>query len=208
MNLVKARILLVTLPLLALASPALALTDTYYDSIGAADLGYVANGQTLEYDHVFAPAQDGSIDISAIDSAWLYVTVLDDAVCSRLRSCVNDWLNQVEVASIDLNQVAWQTGSATAHIFFGEVSAQADLLSNDGVLHVSVTSGGGDFAVLSSLLSTTYEYDYALNTTGGGAGPTPGALPMPEPSAALVFAIGTVTMHGAVRRRRGRDARS
>ncbi len=192
--------------LVAFASPALALSDTYLDSLGMADLGYVGSGQTLEYDHVFAPAQDSSIEISSIDSAWLYVTVLDDSACSQLRGCLSDWFGQPEVASIDLNQVSWKTGSATAAIFFGEVSAQADLLSNNGVLHVSVNSEGGDFTVLSSHLRTTYQYDYALNTAGGGAGV--GAVPVPEPSAALVFVIGSATMHGAVRRRNRRSARS
>lgn len=154
-------------------------------------LGYVADGQTLEYTHFFEPATNTDIQISSIDSSVLAIGIFDDAHCVRLRGCVVDWLFQTEVATIDLNDVEWQTGQATANVFFGEVSAQANLLVNGGLLDVTVTSGGGDFRVLWSRLETTYTWDFA---GGGGSGP-----PMPEPSAALVFAIGALVMQRRVR---------
>lgn len=181
-----------------LAAPAFALTATDNDFIGSADLGYVASGDTLEYDHVFDPFFDNDITIHSVDEAWLYVAIVDDWNCPSFGDCLADWFVESEVAAIDLNEVSWQTGQATATILWGEVSAEADLLNSNGTLHVRVNSTQGDFAVLWSQLITTYDYDLAdapLAARGDSA------QPMPEPSAALVFAIGAVVMRGTIRRR-------
>lgn len=177
-----------------IAAPAFATTSVHEDLLGIGDpsLGYVGAGETLEYQHFFAPATDAGIEISSIDSVWLEVAVFDDSRCSRLLSCVGDWLYESEVAAIDLNGIDWQTGSATARLFLGEISAEANLLVNDGILNVDVTSQFGDFTVLWSRLQTTYTWDVA---GGGGSG-----TPMPEPSAALVFAVGALVVQRRIRR--------
>ena len=194
------RSLLVAAILALVAAPAFALTDTSSDSIDFGGSGYVSQGGTFEYQHTFDPYFDDGIEISAINSSWLYVSVVDDWNCDRLRGCLRDWWTEGEVAAIDLNSVSWATGSATASILYGDVTAEADLLNNNGVLDVRVSSDQGDFMVLWSSLVTSYEYEIA--GSGGGIGTSGGTSPMPEPSAALVFAIGALVMRGTVRRRR------
>lgn len=180
--------------LVLIATPAFATTSVYEDLIGIGDLGYVGLGETLDYQHFFEPATDSNIEISSIDSVLLQVAISDDWRCSRLSQCAYDWLYQGEVASIDLNGIDWQTGQATANLFIGNITAQANLLLNDGLLDVSVSSEYGDFTVLWSRLDTTYTWAAA---GGGGAG-----TPMPEPSAALVFAVGALVVQRRVRRGR------
>jgi hypothetical protein len=182
----------IAIAMLLIAAPAFAITSVHEDQLTIADLGYVASGDSLEYTHFFEPATDPGIAISSIDGAWLEVGIFDDSQCRRLRSCANDWLFESEVASIDLNSVEWQTGQATAHVFFGNITAQANLLVNNGLLDVSITSEHGDFTVVWSTLTTRYTWDVA---GGGGSG-----SPMPEPSAALVFAIGALVMQRRVRK--------
>ncbi len=181
---------------LFLAAPAFAATSVHQDLLEIADLGYVAAGDSLSYQHFFEPATDAGIVISSIDSAILQVAVVDDANCGRLRGCIRDWVFQPEVASIDLNGVEWQSGSATVNLFFGDITAEANLLANNGILDLTVTSERGDFVVLWSVLDTTYTYEQnGLGGAGSGSG-----SPMPEPSAALVFALGALVVQRRVRR--------
>jgi hypothetical protein len=171
------------------ATPALALLDL--DVLGHEELGYVADGSSLEYQHIFDPATQEGADIE-IERVMLQVWVVDDWACYSMKSCMNDWFYEPETALIDLNDVEWDSGQATANIFWGDITAEANLLANEGILDVTVTSDGGDFGVISSALWTQYDY----RNNGGGAGSTP----MPEPSAALVFAIGVLAMRGTLRR--------
>ena len=180
-----------------IAAPAFAASSVYQDLLEIGDLGYVAAGDSLSYQHFFAPATDPGIVISSIDSAVLQVAVVDDANCRRLRGCVTDWLFQPEIASIDLNGVEWQTGSATLNLFFGDITAEANLLANNGILNLTITSEVGDFVVLWSALDTAYTYE---RNSLGGAGSGGSGSPMPEPSAALVFALGALVVQRRVRR--------
>jgi hypothetical protein len=81
---------------------------------------------------------------------------------------------------------------------WGNVTAEADLLNNNGVLEVTLTNTAdeGGLAVVWSTLATRYTYEYSDGVGGAGGG----ANPMPEPSAALVFAMGALLMQRTVRR--------
>lgn len=181
------------------ASSALAVSEIDIDSLGTEDFdnfGYVGSGETLSYQHLFEPINDPSKDITAVDSAWLYVGVSDDWRCSDWHGCVSDWFVETETAALDLNSVSWQSGRATARIFWGDVTAEADLLANNGILNVTVSSTEGDFSVLWSKMVTDYEWE---PTGGGGTG---GVNAIPEPSAALVFSFGALIVTGSVKRNR------
>lgn len=197
--------LLAIASMLFIASPALAVTEIHEEILGIGGLGYVgapggaSSNSSLSYQHTFDPYFDTGVAISSVDSVWLYIAVIDDSNCKVAKGCTDDWFLESESASITLNQTAWQSGSATARIFYGEVSTEADLMNHGGLLDVTVSSTDGDFVVLWSQLRTTFEYDDVID--GGDGGPT-GSSPMPEPSAALAFAIGTLVMRGTVRRRR------
>ena len=186
------RTLLAATLLALIATPALALTDL--DVLDYDALGYVGHGEQLEYQHIFEPATHVDADIT-IESVLLEVWVIDDWACNRMDDCMNDWFYKPEVASIDLNSVLWTSGQATASIFWGDITAEANLLANEGILDVTVSSEQGDFSVLRSALWTLYNYE-------GGEGGGAGTNPMPEPSAALVFAIGVLAMRASVRNSR------
>ena len=179
-----------------IAAPAFALTAVDQDMLGGG--AHVDAGDSITLQHSFAAANDTSIEISSIDSVWLYVAVAADATCTAFDGCTDDYALGVESAAVDLNSVIWRAGgSGSAAVFFGDVAAEADLLSNNGVISISVTSSEG-FSVLWSMIEATYTYEFSTVDTGGIGG---GVSPMPEPSAALVFAIGALVMHGQVRRR-------
>jgi hypothetical protein len=192
----KLQMILVALAALLVAGPALAATSVHEDLIQMGDLGYVGSGETLDYQHEFEPALDPGISISSIDSATLSVGIFDDSSCSSLSGCFHDWFLEAEVATIDLEGIHWATGQATARVFFGDITAHADLILDDGLIDISIRSESGDFVVAWSLLTTTYTYEVnGLGTAGGGSG-----SPMPEPSAALMFAVGALFVQRRVRR--------
>jgi hypothetical protein len=187
-------------------SPALALSGKETSTLDRDDLGYVSDGGSLSYSHQMEAFNDPSIDVTSVESSWLSVMVVDDWACRSLRGCVGDWFFETEVASIDLNSVEWVEGRATAQLFAGNVTAEAGLFENDGLLEVTVNSEDGDFMVVWSAL--TMEYAYELADTGGSGSGGPG-MAMPEPSAALVFAMGALVVHGRLRRTgRARDSES
>ena len=80
---------------------------------------------------------------------------------------------------------------------WGDVTAEADLLANAGILNVTVSVSEGDLAVLGSKMVTTFDWD---STGGSGSG---GVNAIPEPSAALVFAFGALIMTRGVKRNLG-----
>jgi hypothetical protein len=166
------------------AMPAFALSDVDNDWLWSSDLGYVGDGATLEYSHAFE-YDSSAITLNSIDSSMLFIVVADD-----------QWRDESETASIDLNGVDWASGNARLNIFWGNVTAE--LVLNDGVVNVSVTSTGGDFRVVASLLRTAYSYELGGFETSDAGGA--GASPTPEPSAALVFAIGALVMQRKLRR--------
>ena len=187
---------------LAGANPALAVSEIDIDFLGTADFdnfGYVGAGESLNYQHMFDPINDPTKDITSVDSAWLFVGITDDWQCDGWQSCVSDWFVETETAALDLNGVAWESGQATARIFWGDVTAEANLLVNGGILNVTVSSSAGDFNVLWSKMLTEYQW---VATGGGGTGPGSGVNAIPEPSAALVFAFGALIVTGSVRRHR------
>ena len=196
MKLCTRSLLLATGLLVFLAGPALAASSVYDDvlEIGNPQLGYVGAGQSISYTHNFAPALDPTIEIYSIDSVVLSIGAFDDSHCRRLSGCLRDWFREGELASIELDGALWQTGQATAQVFFGDVTAYADMLITEGELEVVVRSEHGDFVVAWSHMQTSYTWKPAGG--GGGAG---GTSPMPEPSAALVFAVGAVVMQRRVR---------
>lgn len=183
--------------LVLIAGPAAALTDTDVDLKIFGAGGYVPDGGSLEYDHFMSSYNDPTKEITAINDAWLFVAIADDWQCFSWGSCAADWFFDQETASINLNEIHWKSGQATATIFWGNVTATADLLNTNGMLHITVESSAGDFQVLWSKLVTNYEYDLATGEAGGGSG---GTAPMPEPNAALVFAIGALVVRARVRR--------
>ena len=185
-----ARSLVLTGLLAFIASPAFALTATDWDTLDMWDLGFVMAGSTLAYEHTFDPLFDDNMVINSTQT-WLVFALADDWNCAASGTCLDDWSFQGESGAIDFNSMSWQTKYVKATIFWGDVTAEVDLLNSGGVVKVSASNDEGNSAVLWSWLVTKYDYDLV----GGGT------LAVPEPSAALVFAIGALVMGRTIRRR-------
>ncbi len=194
----KLLIALTALLTFSVAGSALAVTDVDVDWLTSSDIGASTNG-VISYQHVFDPGPGLTLDDVTVESVWLYVGAVQ-WTCDSTSGCAEDLLfeaDQVQTAALDLTGVAWTAGRATWEIVWGDVTAEADLLNNEGILNVVVSSEGCDLAVLGSKMVTTFEWD---STGGTGSG---GVNAIPEPSAALVFAFGALIMTRGVRRNLG-----
>jgi hypothetical protein len=179
--------------LVLFAAPAFALTDVDHDTLSFVGIAWA--GDSLSYQHTVDPINDPSIIVTSIDSAWLYMGLIDNVACPSLGGCSDV---AVDTAAIDLNSFSWDAGPIRVTIAWGDVTAEADLLNNNGVLEVVVSNSAdeGGIAVMWSRLTTRFSYELADGVGGAGGG----ANPMPEPSAALVFAMGALLIHRTVRR--------
>ena len=170
-----------------------ASATTFSETLTADDFlndGYVTESTPLVFTHVFHPSDD----VASIESVWIAVVVTDDLRCSSFSGCASDLIWQPETAVVSLDDVDWRDGQATFNIFWGEITAEANLQAVDDFLVVAVKSSGGDFVVNRSTMLVNYTVE------GGGGSSTPSNA-MPEPSAALVFVVGGVTLSRGLRRR-------
>jgi hypothetical protein len=170
--------------------------------------GYVAVGDPLSYTHAFTPPET---DILLVENVTLGIAVVDD------RDRAQEWV-EITLEAGDAESL-FATGSATANIFYGDVTATAEIEAWGDELLVNVYSTGGDFRVVTSRAEFTYQtgdsaafrsgggswggwgsghvHDrYCGHGGGGGNGPT-----VPEPTAAMVFGLGSLLIAAAVQRR-------
>jgi hypothetical protein len=193
----KLLIALTALLALSVAGSALAVTDV--DWLTSRDIGASVDG-VVSYQHIFDPGPGLTVDDVTVESVWLYVGVIQ-WTCGSAGGCAEDLLfeaDQVQTAKLDLTGVGWSIGRATVQILWGDITTQANLEANEGLLDVAVSSDcDGVFAVVGSKMVTTYTWD---STGGTGSG---GVNAIPEPSAALVFAFGALIMTRGVRRNLG-----
>lgn len=163
------------------AAPAGASTILYdYDLL--TNLGTVSPDHSLEYVHTFAPDGYSATDDLEVTNVTLTVGLVDDF------SSLDDLLNQPEYAQVQLNGVDALYGQATLNLLYDDVTLLADIQGYGDSFDVRITSAGGDFAVLFS--HAGFEYTPKLP-----------AVPVPEPSAALAFAVGALVVAAQVRRR-------
>jgi hypothetical protein len=192
-------IALTALLALSVAGSALAVTDVDVDWLTSSDIGASVDG-VVSYQHIFDPGPGLTLDdVDSVESVWLYVGVVQ-WTCGSAGGCAEDLLfdaDQVETAALDLTGVSWSAGRATVQILWGDITAEADLEANAGILNVTVTASDGALAVLGSKMVTTYTWG---STGGTGSG---GVNAIPEPSAALVFAFGALIMTRGARRNLG-----
>ncbi len=130
----------------------------------------------------------------------------EDFVCDRFRECVADVFAQEESVVFDIGEIGneWASGDVTpgwfqlGTIFAGEVALEMSITDKGDTMTVIARSdtaqGGGDFLVVSSTMIVDFTVG-DVSDVGGGA------TPMPEPSAALVFALGGMVFSGGMRRR-------
>jgi hypothetical protein len=129
-------------------------------------------GTPKTYTHTFDP---GAAPVE-VQEAWLFVSVLDDL------SPLPDLASETAVVRIGSDVLA--SGNAFLNILGGSVTAWVGAAGD--VLQLSV-SGTGDFWLLASAFKVVYR--------------TPGAAAaVPEPTAALVFALGALLVFTRGRR--------
>ena len=167
---------------------------TFTDTLTSEDFlndGYVTESTSLDFTHVFLPDDD----VASIETVWIAVVVTDDLRCSSFSDCASDLLWQPETAVVSLDDIDWRDGQATFNMFWGDITAEANIQAVGDSLVVTVVSSGGDFVVNRS----TMLVEYTVDTSGGGSSTPSNA--MPEPTAALVFVVGGVTLSRGLRRR-------
>jgi hypothetical protein len=136
--------------------------------------GLVTPDAPLSYTHFFSPG----VEVEAIQSACLYVALVDDAVPLADTFTPNEW------ATIDLDGSLWTQGQAVLNVLGGSVAISA--FSQDGLLGIRVSSANdADFRIAGSLFKVKFD----------------AAPPIPEPTAALTFGLGALVIVGALRRR-------
>jgi hypothetical protein len=178
----RIRSLLLVLALVCLTAAQASAASFYsLDLIGGDELGLVRPGQPLEYQHTFTPDHPGSVRIL---SAELGVTFADASSCnegraSQRRRCeLRDLLFEPEYAVVRTDGQLLGHSDLTPPWVAGNVTA---LIHGAGdSIDVTISSLAGDFRARSSWLLVHYEIR---------AGQQPGN-PIPEPSAALLFASG------------------
>jgi hypothetical protein len=181
-----------------LASPAFAVY--YVDTADTADLGYVADGGSIDWVHSFEPLEG----VQSVDATHLVISVTEDFVCDSFGECVADVFFQKESVVFSINETPWdQGGDVTPSwfelgtVFSGDITLLADISEKGDSMTVHAESEGGDFLILASAMIVDFTPGLVNVAAGGG-----GASPMPEPSAALVFTLGGVIFSGGLRRRR------
>jgi hypothetical protein len=174
MNIARKLLIALTAVLtLSVAGSALAVSSVDYNLLTRSDIGGSTDGvlpgeRVIQYEHVFDPGPTLELSDVTVDSVWLYVGLAQWS-CGSTSACAEDLLfeaDQVETAALDLTGVAWDSGRATLQLLWGDVTAEADLLANAGILNVTVSVSEGDLAVLASNMVTQYSWE---PTGGSGA---------------------------------------
>jgi hypothetical protein len=152
------------------------------DGLGEGLLGRAPAPQELHYRHLFVPGASGGV----VESATLYVQIWDQLDIP------------LEWHGIEVEGSLWSEGSVSLNLWTFDVEAS---LLDDNVPDVVIRTERvtdwfgrtyiGDFHVLTSALKVKY--------------PTTGS-PVPEPHAALVFAVGAAIVGVALHRARRRPA--
>lgn len=183
--------LVATSAILALGSLPAAAASMYAQVFGPDALGYVDGGAPLHYLHDF--------DLAGITvlSATLLITTTDQPGCLGYPvpgdACdLDDLYAEPETAQILVAGQAFAGGPAGGGTFYGDVTGA--LLGSGGTLDVSISAPDGDFYAWRSVLMVSYDPAGG----GGGGGPVP---TIPEPSAAVLFGVGSLAIASASRRR-------
>lgn len=136
--------------------------------------GLVGPQTPLSYTHLFDPG----VPVASIESAWLYVALVDDA------TPWTDGLNPNELAQVQVDGALWGQGQAVLNLLGGSLTVST--FSVDNQFGVTVSSANGtDFRVAGSLFKVKFE----------------AAPPVPEPSSFAAFGLGAVLVGAAVLRR-------
>lgn len=152
-------------------------TSTHLDYLGAG-LGsaHVNTSHPLDIVHTFAP---NGFTLNDVQHAAVVVSVIDDFDLSSERG-------QIVVDGSVLDH-----GQASFNLFDGDVTALIEVIGDTVITRVEATRG--DFRVLFSALSVHFDGTPARV-------PGPPSHPVPEPTAALLFAAGALVVRRGVRR--------
>jgi hypothetical protein len=138
--------------------------------------GWVGPLSPLSYTHYFEPG----VAVDSIESAWLYVGLVDDA------TPLSDFLNPNEIASIAIDGSAFASGSAVLNVLGGSLAITTFSDADHGFGVTVSSTNGTDFRVAGSLFKVKFN----------------AAPPVPEPSAIAVFGLGVALVGFRLLRRR------
>jgi hypothetical protein len=171
-----------------------ASATSYTDFLTRWDLpnqGYVSDRGGISYEHSLTPAGDTEID--SVSAVYLSVLVGDDVSCRGfIFGCHADSEGEfVEIPILDVG--ADGDVQASFNFLWGNVTLEAQVQGWGDSFQVDILSSRGDFVVWKSAAKFIYD---------SGAGHGGGIPAVPEPTAAAVFALGSVLVAGTARRRR------
>ncbi len=163
-------------PVNPLGFDSLSLSGGFGGGLGS---GHVTESNPLVFSLAFEP----SVAVQSIETAWLSIALADDfwdLHCTGLFNCsVADEYAIITVNGDDF----WADDPGTNWILgefaHGDITGQ--ILQSGDSIQVSVTSSEGDFDVRGAALAV------AFNMADGST-----SSPIPEPSAAMLFAIGAL----------------
>jgi hypothetical protein len=147
------------------------------DSLGTGLGSARVNGTPLDITHTFAP---NGYSVNDVHSAVVAVSVVDDAL-----------FDSSESGQIVVDGSVLDGGSAMFNLFDGDVTALVAAIGDSITVRVQATRG--DFQVLFSAVAVRFD-GTAIRAPG------PGIPATPEPSAALLFAVGVVAVRQGLRR--------
>lgn len=180
--------------LIAGSASAASFTQLIYGS-SMQNGGYVTDGASITINHTFDPDDV----VLSVQKVYLGVMVADDwRECTAASNCYNEWKNNSEIAVAELDGAGWKSGSASYNIFGGDVTALVSINEAGDGLQL-VMSGPGDYRVKATMMYVSYTSGGVSAESVFQIGNDTPTNAIPEPSAALVFLLGGLTLSGRIR---------
>ncbi len=193
----------VVLGILLMAGSASALSSAEHEctdviTFGFGDSGYVSEGNSLGYAHIFEDPRVASGQEVHITKVRLSILLSEDVTCENWVACRYDWDSQDEWAVIEVNHNEIFNGGFPDpewELVVSDVSLFASVTTYGDYFVVKIESrDGSDFQTLISAAEFYYTDDVPFASESPNGGPA-----VPEPSSAVVFGVGLLLLSRRLR---------
>lgn len=173
------------------ASAASGALQEYTEVLGYDDLGTVNPGEALAYSHTFAPqglALDTTVDVQSVQLSILLSECTDWVGCRYDIRSDGEWA----VITVNGDEILNEEVHIVSFVNRQDITMLAEITKVGEEIDVVISSTGDEsFAAVFSVAEISF-YTVDPGTTGG-------TVPMPEPSAALVFGAGLLVLSRRLR---------
>lgn len=173
------------------ATAASTATQEFVEVLGVDDLGIVTASQPLEYQHTFAPDSLPAGTLVDVEHVKLAILLSE---CTDWVSCRYDLRSDGEWAVIEVDGTQIYDNSVRYFsLVLQDVTLLADINAVGDTIDISISSTGSEsFAAIFSVAEIAYS-ELSPTPSGGDT------VPMPEPSAAVVFGMGMLVLSRRLR---------